>query len=148
MPDETEPATTDASQSVAQRPVAAVPVLTTFQQPETSAQPETSEPTSESTANAPVAASENARVDAFLADLDTRLRHSGHGVSGDVRVRLVFEQPGLIAFDAADVQTALHAASAAMAAGGEDGREWTFVGSGPDLESGRIRAYVRVNPAP
>lgn len=82
---------------------------------------------------------------AFLAALRKRLATSNYGLSAGLEVSIAAN--GLLILDGGDAQEALRAASAAIALA-DDGREWRFVGNGPDLETGRYRAVVRVTPLP
>jgi len=81
----------------------------------------------------------------FLAALRSRLATSNYGLSAQLGLSLTAN--GLLVLEAKDAQEALRAASAALATIPDgDGRTWQFVGSGPDLETGRYRAVVRVTP--
>lgn len=81
----------------------------------------------------------------FLAELRKRLVTSNYGLSDGIEVYIATN--GLLILEAGDAQEALRAASAALALS-DDGREWRFIGNGPDLETGRYRAVVRVTPLP
>jgi len=98
-------------------------------------------------------AAQSAAADATAAlveEVRRRVARSNYGVSAKLGITLLDRgDHGLLLFEADEHQEALRAASAALATTPDgDARVWRFVGSGPDLETGRYRAVVRVDGVP
>jgi hypothetical protein len=117
-------------------------------QPEPSAAQQAAEVQAEvQAADAAPAPDDSARA-AFLDALRARLATSNYGLSAALEVSFTPDGGGLL-FAADDAQEALRAASAALAGADDgDGRVWRYAGAGPDPETGRYRAVVRVTPLP
>lgn len=140
---EIENTATPAEEAVAPAVDTAQPAAPSAPAEPTDATPGAPEANPESTAEAQVA--QAAQAAAFLAELRARLAQSNYGLSASLE--LAFTPGGLLLLEADDAQEALRAASAAIA-DADDGREWRFVGNGPDLDTGRSRAVVRITPLP
>lgn len=108
----------------------------------------TTEPQSEATEPAAAAAAPPFPAEQFATAIRERVLTANYGVSAGVGVTCVARDDGdlLLIFEAKEAAEALQAASAALATvPDDDTRVWRFAGSGPDLETGRARAVVRIS---
>ena len=97
---------------------------------------------------AAVADAQSSLAEQFAETVRTRLLAANYGVSAGVGVMCVARADGdlLLVFEATAAAEALQAASAALATvPDDDTRAWRFAGSGPDLDTGRARAVVRIS---
>lgn len=96
----------------------------------------------------PAAAAQPFPAERFAEAVRQRLLTANYGVSAAIGVSCVQRADGdlLLIFEAKDAAEALQAASAALATvPDDDTRVWRFAGSGPDLDTGRARAVVRIS---
>jgi hypothetical protein len=86
----------------------------------------------------------------FIAQVRKRIVTANYGVSAGVGITLVERGTvDLLIFEASTAAEALQAASAALATVPDgEARTWRFSGSGPDLETGRYRAVIRLSEPP
>ena len=120
----------------------------TMPQPVTTAAPAAASPQPSAASAAPSdAAAASAASAALVEEVRRRVARANYGVSAKLSIALLDRgDHGLLLFEADEHQEALRAASAALATTPDDDtRNWRFVGSGPDLETGRYRAVVRVD---
>ena len=115
-------------------------------EPASAANEPAAEPAAEPTAA--VVAAQSSLAEQFAETVHARLLTANYGVSAGVGVMCVARADGdlLLVFEAKEAAEALQAASAALATvPDDDTRVWRFAGSGPDLETGRARAVVRIS---